>query len=62
MDVVRCWIGKGDADVVDCGRGRFCFAVGGWRKVCFVDADGVVELDWRQRSEVWLKNVGKIGE
>jgi hypothetical protein len=43
-------VGKRNADVVDGGCGGFCVAVDRWRKVCLVDANGVVEFDWWERA------------
>ena len=55
-------IGERDADVVDGGCGGFGFAVGWWREVGLVDADGVIEFDWWERAQMRLKNVGKVWE
>lgn len=55
-------VGERNADVVDGGCGGFCFAVGWWRKVGLVDADGVVKLDWWERAQMRLQNIREVGE
>lgn len=62
MDVICCGVGERYADVVNRGGGSFSLAVGRGRDIGFVDADCVVKLYWRERSQVWLKNVGKVRE
>ena len=55
-------VGKRNADVVDCGCGGFCVAVGRWRKVGLVDANGVIEFDWWERAQMRLENIREVRE
>lgn len=55
-------VGKRNTNVVDCGCGGFCFAVRWWRKVGLVDTNGVIELDWWERSQVGLENIREVWE
>jgi len=55
-------VGERNADVVDGGCGGFCFAVGWWREVGLVDANGVIEFDWWERAEMRLEDVRKVRE
>lgn len=55
-------VGERNSDVVDGGCGGFCFAVGWWRKVCLVDTNGVIELDWRERAQMRLEDIRKVRE
>jgi hypothetical protein len=55
-------IGKRNADVVDGGCGGFCVAVGRWRKVGLVDANGVIEFDWWERAQMRLENIREVRE
>ena len=62
MCEVCCRVWKRNADVVDGGCGSPRLAVGRWRKVGLIDTNGVVELDWWERSQMRLENIREVRE